>query len=375
MENDRRAGLVHIRPHWLCTAGVFAAAISAGCGSVTVEGEPGGAGAGGTATTTSTTTTQPPKQLPWLYGDVVLAVRTLNFGEFTKDNKPLPSTLALGFNLDGLESTATSTDLCQPTYKATAEELYPDGPGGIDNSFGARFLPPFLLAEPNFMENAAEKGEAGQNVWIFRVHAPKAGQELSPLHTDVLVGDYPWNEAPAWDGTDLFPVRSDYLEDGDIDAPLRVLPSGMLVEGPSGEATWLSGEPMDVPLPLPFGQYDLEVTLRSARITMTFSETPQGLTAKGILGGVLDTTQLIYWFTEVMGADQPPPECPPPPGQGGWMSGAIGTADILSVGPGQPLQDPTLPCNGISIGIAFEAESVKLGEVVEPGTSVDPCAP
>ncbi len=38
-----------------------------------------------------------------------------------------------------------STDLCKPVGVATPSELYPDGDGGIDNTFG-RFIEP-LLAE------------------------------------------------------------------------------------------------------------------------------------------------------------------------------------------------------------------------------------
>src|SRR5690349_3857056 len=63
--------------------------------------------------------------------NTVLGVSLLSFGEGDSGQWK-----TLGFDIDGLETTALSKDVCQPNAGADKSMPYPDGDKGIDNSFG-----------------------------------------------------------------------------------------------------------------------------------------------------------------------------------------------------------------------------------------------
>ncbi len=69
----------------------------------------------------------------------VLAVNQLLFGDGNSGQWK-----TFGFDIDGLVSTAQSTNLCQLNDLAVASDPYPDGNNGIDNSFGKNLLPLIL---------------------------------------------------------------------------------------------------------------------------------------------------------------------------------------------------------------------------------------
>ena len=120
----------------------------AGCGSDTESTTPPAGG--------DQTGTQPPEApaagTPGDGAGVVLAVSKLYLGDTNRDGSPNTSNgwKDYGFNLDRKISTKESTDLCQPAGGGAPSAGYPDGNGGIDNSFGKNILPLLLQSAPTF---------------------------------------------------------------------------------------------------------------------------------------------------------------------------------------------------------------------------------
>lgn len=116
------------------------------------------AGCGGTETTTSGTSTgtggaapadlaHPPAPMdgapaPDGAGSTVLAIKKLYLGDTNRDGtaNKVNGWKQYGYDIDGLASTATSTDLCKPRNNTSPKNVYPDGDKGIDNSFGKNIL-------------------------------------------------------------------------------------------------------------------------------------------------------------------------------------------------------------------------------------------
>src|SRR5687768_1943973 len=67
---------------------------------------------------------------------VMLAISELRFGA-----EQVGGWKKVGMNIDGLNSTANSTDVCQPNSGGSPAYAHPDGDDGIDNSFGKNLLP------------------------------------------------------------------------------------------------------------------------------------------------------------------------------------------------------------------------------------------
>jgi len=82
---------------------------------------------------------------------MTFAVNKLFLGSTDRDGKPNTASgwKKYGFNLDGKVSTEKSEDLCKPREGANPANIYQDGEGGIDNSFGRNILPVVRAAAPD----------------------------------------------------------------------------------------------------------------------------------------------------------------------------------------------------------------------------------
>lgn len=336
----------------------LAAALAAGCGGEDTQGSSGTGGEGGTTstsatieTTESTTTTEStggsggglncePGEGP------VLAVSKLSFGEGGSEWKKL------GFDIDGLQSTAISLDVCQLNASALPTGPYPDGDKGIDNSFGKNLLPLILSLYPNWANDINNGITDGYFTSLMKMEClPEKGD--APKFTSKLFGGTTLEEPPKWDGNDKWPVKPELLSD-----PKDPLSSTILFEGSSvvgnqydaGTGTFI----LTVPLKANMKTVTLKLTLYQARVTMTLSEDRK--TAKGgIIGGVLNTEELV---AEVKKVGYLMNLCDEGTFQN-ILDEVRRASDIMDDG----TQDPTKTCNGISMGLAFEMVAADIGEV------------
>jgi len=334
----------------------------AGCGSDT---ESTTTPAGG-----DQTGTQPPEApaagTPGDGPGVVLAVSKLFLGDTNRDGSPNKASgwKDYGFNLDRKLSTKESADLCKPAGGGAPSSVYPDGNGGIDNSFGKNILPIILGLAPDASTQINDSVAQGAFTIMLDVQKLGSATVYNPLTTKLYAGG-DLGMAPKFDGTDMWPVRPELLNDPtDIGSSKVVFGTSYVVDD-----TWVSGSAAPLDLSLSVAGFSLKLTIGSAIIAMKLDPDHQGATG-GTIAGIIDTESFIEELRKVAG-NFDAGLC-----MGSTFDGLANqlraASDIMKDGS----QDASKTCDGISIGLGFDAGAVQLGAIGEPSVpGEDPCAP
>jgi hypothetical protein len=261
---------------------------------------------------------------------------------------------AYGFNLDGLDSTATSTGLCQLNDGAAPDTPYPDGNNGIDNSFGKNLLPVILGVDPNWVSDVSTALMQGQFTALLEMDNVCTTGDDPSFQTKVFAGT-PLGMTPKWDGTDMWPVEPDLLNNPKDPESSSIVFQGCSVTGQMFSFTGTTGViVLTVPVMLNGKTTSLKLTLNDAHVSMTLSaDRKSGM--MGMIGGVLDTEELVVEADKLI-----------------YLLGYCGTteqtlveqlirqaSDIMNDG----TQDPTKVCNGISVGFGFSMAPAQIGSV------------
>ncbi len=228
-----------------------------------------------------------------------------------------------------------------------------DGNGGIDNSFGKNILPTLLGVDPTFVSDVDDGLADGAFTDLLDLGCLPPTGDATTLASRLFAGS-PFGAMPHWDGTDAWRVRPEWLANAtDATSSTLVFPSGSVSAN-----VFDSGANGTVVLNLPMNangtSFEMRLTIRAARLRMTLSADRASATG-GILGGVLDTEELVgevRKFGRALGL------C------GSSILDAFSTqvrqaSDIMSDG----RQDTTQTCNGISIGLGFEMQPARIGGV------------
>jgi uncharacterized membrane protein YgcG len=290
-------------------------------------------------------------------GSVTFAISKLYLGDTDPNGKEdkTGGWKNFGYDLDGKISTAESTDLCQVRPPGMKSNVYPDGLNGIDNAFGKIILQIIMGFDSTPSASINQSIQSGKFTVMFDMQKLGAGTDYDPLTTN-LFGGGDLMGMPKFDGTDRWPVTPDLLNDG------KTIASGSKVSFPSSyltNNTWVSGSKGDVTLELTILTVTLNLTISNAVISMQLDPTHKTAT-KGVIAGVLKTDALTAQIKELAGnisstlCDGPTVD--------GILTQIAAASDILSDG----TQDPSKTCDGISIGIGFEASVVQLGDVLMP---------
>jgi len=281
----------------------------------------------------------------------VLAVSELGFGQGDAGEWK-----KFGFNIDGLLSTAASKDVCKPSSGAEPSTPYPDGDGGIDNSFGKNLLPVILSLYPTWEPDINIGIQEGVFTSLLKLECLPPTGDVAVLNTR-LYGATTLDYTPKFDGTDKWPVAPELLSDLMDPLSSTVVFDHSSVKG----ATFDSGKNNTFILTVPLKQNNqttsLKLTLHSARITMTLADDRLSAT-EGRIGGVLKTEELVAEVKKV-----------------GVVLNLCDTlvfddilttvrqaSDIMVDGS----QDPEQTCDGISLGLAFKMMPAQIGEVGPP---------
>jgi hypothetical protein len=366
---------------YLAVAGVTVATLAlsiatTNCGG---GGENTGGGGSGTTTTGSGTTTStgsgPSAQPPGppsggVPGDgtasVTMAVSKLYLGDTDPDGTPdkVNGWKKFGYDLDGKQSTATSTDLCKPRDNASPKNVYPDGDEGRDNSFGKNILPIILGIASDATQKINDGLASGSFTIMLDMQKLGSGSNYSPIVTNLFAGAE-LGAAPKWDGSDVWPVRPELLVDpNDITKGSKVnFPMAYV-----NNNVWVSGSKGDVTLSLSVSGFTLDLTIANAVITVEMDAAHKKGT-KGVIAGVLKTDQLTTELKKVAGSFDAS-LC-----SGNTIDSIVAqisqASDILADG----TQDPTKECDGISVGLGFDADIIQLGPVAAPSPpKPNPCA-
>jgi hypothetical protein len=294
-----------------------------------------------------------------------------------------PDWYQYGYDIDGLDTTATSTNVCG-LYQNANKKNQVDGPGGIDNSFGENIVVPLLSA---ILANAsaAVNTSLAQGSYTLMLDVtgllPTAGQTATGL-SGMLFDGAPFNQSPnastaipTWTTADVWPLATStvasVISGATLEPPIfstEPLAGSYVVSG-----VFVSGQPTDVTLSIPLVGTKLVLPIQHAIITFNYpgatsSGTSTTHVSGGIISGVIDAQTLVTNFQIIAGTVSST-LCQPSAFQ--QVADAIQqTADILDDG----TNVPGTPCNGISVGIGFDADEIAPPEFVGATTQlVSPC--
>ncbi len=276
---------------------------------------------------------------------VVFAMDHIDFGE--DYNK----WTAFGFNLDNLFTLPqrSSTKLvCLPDPNSWEYVPSIDGPEGLDNSFGKNIL---SLYEPFGPITQPTNDSIAKGNFTMLLDFGKL--KTDPVQTSLvtrLYGGAALGSPPKLDGSDCWPVTPESLAGpSDVEAA-SVIFNESSIKG----NTWTSGAPATVNLTVSFLQGSkLVLKIHETKMTLELASDRKSAT-KGILGGVLDTQELIHEIKKALGALDDGCNLLPD-----LDMTVRESSDILNDGS----QDHTKTCNGISIGFGFTMKAVQLGGI------------
>ncbi|MBX3181779.1 MAG: hypothetical protein KIT72_12045 [Polyangiaceae bacterium] len=258
-----------------------------------------------------------------------------------------------GYNLDGIVSNRNGSNHCAPQPGSNPAQIKTDGPGGIDNSFGANLLPIILSLAADAGDRVNESIAEGD--FTVMIHNDSLGTEANqtPI-SGALYGGSKLGAVPRFDGTDVWPATYELLNDGDITKPKVTFPTAYVTNG-----IWVSGSAATVSLSLSISGFTLDLAITNAIITADISD-PNNV-KNGLIAGVLNTEALIDALRNIAGSLDPS-LC-----SGTTFEGIAqqirGASDLMADGTNG---DSSKACNGISIALGFEAKPVILGDAAAP---------
>ncbi len=299
-----------------------------------------------------------------------LAVSKLYLGDTDRQGNASPTAWKkYGYNLDGLISTKTGANHCKLVAGANPTNVKQDGDNGIDNSFGSNLLPLITSLASDAATSVNDSISSGSFTIMINMDNlgdPAANADQTGI-TAELYGGADKKSPALFDGTDVWPVLPELLNDPtDITSSKVKFPDSFLAGG-----TWVSGSKGDLSLSLSVSGYSLTLKIIGAVITMDV--TGMGTAAKatnGTIAGVINTEELINELAKVAGSFDT-----------SLCSGSTFDSIAQQIRQGSDIMsdgtngDPTKTCDGISIGLGFDAAGVTLGTVADPAPpKADPCA-
>lgn len=294
---------------------------------------------------------------------VTFALSRMYLGDTLPDGTPAQATgwKHFGYDLDGLLSTEASTNLCKPMLGANAKFVYPDGNDGIDNSFGKNVLPIFFGLVANAGQAVNDAIMAGAVTTLIDVAKLGTGDNYNPLFATLYEGA-DLGAAAKFDGTDTWPVAAGSLADpDDLATALTQAPESYLVN-----RTWVSGPIGDVPIVLYLGAFRIRLILHQAVITMVLAPDLKEASS-GIIAGILSVEEFNEQMRQFAGSFDP--SLCSGPTLDSIVAQISQAADIML----DASQDPSKTCDGISIGLGFDARRVQLGSITPDVPFVNPC--
>jgi hypothetical protein len=289
---------------------------------------------------------------------LVFAVHTIDMG----DNGDTP-----GYDLDNV---CTCFDDAGSSCSGASPQLstYCDAPGGVDNQAAKLFQLIELPLGPGLFGSDFFSSEANQGAWSLLIYVQGYNGELNDPFVTVSLFPSPGlgGKAPAWNGSDKWPVTAESVGDGGLSNPLfnsnggyvsggvlvATLPTSELtLAGGSGEAisVRLSAGVLTAHIAMTNGVWSLKNGVIAARWAL--ADVFKSLsTYRDNNGNPICTNQISYTFAK---------------------STVCNDADILVDG----TQPKSAPCDALSIGLGFTADPAVLGDIADAGAVSDGCSP
>jgi hypothetical protein len=261
-----------------------------------------------------------------------------------------------GYNIDGLTTTKTDTNVCQRQAGADSAKQE-DGNGGIDNAFGRTVLGFILGLVPTPSKTINDSIANGSFTILLEVTGmtddPK--QSNTGLSGRLLIGgNYGMGKKPTFSPTDDWPYRAMPI----VPITGAYMNNGTFVNGAGGAQVEIS---------LFIQGVSLSLTINRAAIT--FDHTAPNDITNGTISGVIGTEALVSGIEKVAGRISTQ-LC------GGSTLDTIKqtirqASDIRSDGS----NSAGVPCDAISIGIGFTGKRIGDAKTVavDAPAPPDPC--
>ena len=353
-------------------AGIACGSSSSGDTAATPAGSAGtgGTGAGGTAaggsgggapvaTATSNIPAAPAGPAGDGTGSNIQGVKKIFLGKEAAD------VFKQAYAIDGLKfSNPEDAMHCKLQAGGKKKDVVLDGPKGEDNSFGKNIVPIILGLAPDAEETINDSIAGGSFSVLVRVEKLGTGANYSPLVAELFAAagkrDAMGNEvAPtSWKDYEWEPypevLDGDKTGMGDALHSTVKFPTSYVVDN-----LWVSGAKGTVALNLSLSGQTLKLTINQAVVTHKYSA-DHSTASTGIISGVLDTEELTTGIKSIAGKISAS-LC-----EGTTIDNVLmqikGASDIGKDGK----QDAAKTCDGISIGLGFEAEQTKIGKASAP---------
>jgi hypothetical protein len=331
------------------------AALCIACGGTTTDQQDGGpkdGGGGDAAPKPDSGKPPPPDSGTPTTVTATYALHTLYLGEADRSSgtPSISAWKAFGLNIDGLQTVKADTNVCTLQQGAPKTNQV-DGNGGIDNAWGETILPILQSALSQLTPSVLETNDIQSGLWTVQLQITGLSDDPQQTAPGIVAqiftsGQYD-QTTPAFDSTTDWPVLSTSVKDGqNISGGSTMVFGDAFVE--SGQfVTQTAPDPLV--LSLAFNGVPVEFHLHAATIIFQHSS-PTDLT-NGTIAGVLDTQEFITTLQGVAGQFSTA-LC------GAAFAGIaqqIGQAsDIMNDGTNAAGQT----CNGISVGIGFDAKRI-----------------
>lgn len=288
------------------------------------------------------------------------ALRTLRLG-----TEPAQDWMSLGFDLDGLattadDSAANTTTCARPVGSPPA--LLTDGNGGIDNNFGGHFMQSLRALWSDVETSANASISDGTETMLLRIEGLSETGASDSVHVPGAIYLAHGLASPKHDGKDRWPVLRSSVIEGDLGKPLVTFPDGYLSGG-----IWVSGalQKTMLSVPIHIGDKRIRYVLDAAEIAFDVAGHDHGViagyTIKASLDRVLDDIATVFDV------------CPGNAAYDQVKAALELSFDLSADAPG--LQKIGAPCDALSTGVGFTVEDVAPPtEVVDdPPSPPSPC--
>jgi hypothetical protein len=276
---------------------------------------------------------------------------------------------SFGYNLDNLVTTKDSTDVCKLAAGA-AKSTQADGNGGIDNSFGENIMPIVITTAGSDAASRINTSIANGSFTVMTYitgfdDTANSTASATGLNGILLAGgSYSGAHdggAPSWDLNTHWPIVPTLMTGC---TPSTGCPSGTdpnqsaTIKFPNAyqaNGTFVNGTPASLSLTLSIGGQALTVNISSALIT--FQPNGPGSVTNGTIAGTIVAQDLVNQLQGVAGSIS-----------SSLCSGSafnsiaqqiLQAADIIiDASSGAVSNVAGTPCNGISIGLGFDATEI-----------------
>ncbi|MFO0616072.1 MAG: hypothetical protein U0414_25990 [Polyangiaceae bacterium] len=264
----------------------------------------------------------------------------------------------LGYDLDNKVTTTTNlTDHCTPNSGGSAKDVFPDGKEGRDNAFGKKILPlvKSIAGSTNLEDSVAKAISDGSFTVMINLPTLGADKNYDPLKAFLLGGKNgtPMGAPTTWE------IVPELLNGTTADSAKVHFDTSYLTDN-----TWVSGEKGTVSLSLSVAGFTIALDINAALLSMKLDDTHTKATS-GVIAGVLNTEALISQIQKLASTFSKDFCDPKNATLLSILNQIRQNSDIMADGS----NGPGKTCDGISIGLGFEAQAVTLGPV---GMKADP---